>query len=397
MNRVIKNFLRFGPGLRCIGRFLVTPHTHKPKLFEIFFKLILSTTLTCLLSHCVSNQEIKRKDQKGVGASPNLPEKPDVGSEAPGLPELQTLQLTAWFAAPSKYATQNADIVSLIHKAKLLRVTKIYVSVWGQGCTSFPSKAMINNGALERCPGFDWLTPMKNAAKSEGVTLIPWLEWGLHVPKDSPLYTKGKLTIIESQTKAAIENWQGMNAPRLNPFFPNTSAFFSDLIIEAAEHFEAKEVQICDNHALKMSQLKALGKSPSDFTLSFLAMLAKPKEKGIVISLAALEHIAANSEYGINWPDWRSQGIVSDVISELYHFRTNPDGFAAKAAEEVASGANQLGVYVGGAGGWSDEQIYSFASVAKSLKVGLALFEIGNFVGKKSDQEILDFSKRINK
>jgi uncharacterized lipoprotein YddW (UPF0748 family) len=362
---------------------------------SMFLNLLLASTLTS----CVSSQVIKGKTPptKFPESSPLPTENSPPNSNPPQSPKRQTFKLTAWFTAADKYAKQNSDVATLMRKAKLLGVEKIYVSVWGQGCTSFRSQTMTLNGGIEVCPGFDWLTPLKNAAKSEGVTLIPWLEWGLHVPKDNPLYTKGKLSIIEAETKASIEVWQGMSAPRLNPFTASSTTFFSDLIIESAKFFDANEVQICDNHALKKSQLVALGKTALDFEVSFSKMIQKPNELGIKISLAALEHIAANSEYGINWPDWRSKGLVSEVISELYHFRSNPNGFASKALEEVGKGADQIGVYVGGAGGWTDEQIYSFASTTRSLNAGLALFEIGNFVANKNDSEIIDFYHRLNK
>lgn len=369
-----------------------------PTFLNLFPGMFLNLILALTLTSCVSNQVIKGKTPTKVPESTPLPTaNSPTTSNPPQTAKRQTLKLTAWFTAANKYAKQNSDVVTLIRKAKLLGVEKIYVSVWGQGCTSFRSQTMVRNGGLEVCPGFDWLTPLKNAAKIEGVTLIPWLEWGLHVPKDNLLYTKGKLSIIEAQTKASIEVWQGMTAPRLNPFTESATSFFSDLIVESANYFEAKEVQICDNHALKNSQLVALGKTALDFEVSFSNIIQKPNELGIKISLAALEHIAANSEYGIDWPNWRSKGLVSEVISELYHFRSNPNGFASKASEEVGKGADQIGVYVGGAGGWTDEQIYSFASTTRNLNAGLALFEIGNFVANKNDSEIIDFLNRLNK
>lgn len=293
-----------------------------------------------------------------------------------------TLRLSAWFSNPEDYTTGSRQVADLIRKAELLGVEKIYVSTWRKGCTAFPSKVMAKWGEAKVCQGFDWLTPMLVAAKKSKITLVPWLEWGLHIPSASKLRTIGKLPIIEDEV------WWDQKAPRLDPFSPEVISFYSELVLEAATFFGVKEVHLCDNHALKNSQLTLKKKTAENFTQTIADTTANARKLGVSISFSALDSIAAKRDYGSDWPEWRKSGLVSDVTSELYHLRFNPSAFPAKATEEVAAGADQLGIYVGAAGKWTEEQILTYIQEAKRLKVGISLFEIGYFVKNKSDENL---------
>ena len=292
------------------------------------------------------------------------------------------LRLYAWFSNPEKYTTNLLQVTDLIRKAELLGVEKIYVSTWRKGCTAFPSSVMAKRGEAKTCPGFDWLTPMLAAAKKAKITLVPWLEWGLHIPSTSKLRTVGKLPIVEE------EIWWDQKAPRLDPFSPEVISFYSDFILEASTYYDVKEVHLCDNHALKNSQLTLKRKTAENFTQTISDTTAKARGLGVSISFSALDSIAAKRDYGSDWSQWRKSGLVSSVTSELYPLRFNPSVFPAKAAEEVKAGADQLGVYVGAAGNWDDEQILGYIQEAKKLKVGITLFEIGYFVKDKSDENL---------
>jgi len=292
------------------------------------------------------------------------------------------LRLSAWFSNPEDYTASPRQVSELIRKAELLGVEKIYVSTWRKGCTAFPSKVMAKWGEAKVCPGFDWLTPMLVAAKKSKITLVPWLEWGLHIPSASKLRTMGKLPIIED------EIWWDQKAPRLDPFSPEVISFYSELVLEASSFFGVKEVHLCDNHALKKSQLALKKKTAENFTQAIAESTANARKLGVSLSFSTLDSIAAKRDYGTDWPEWRKSGLVSEVTSELYHLRFNPSVFPAKAAEEVKSGADQLGIYVGAAGNWTEEQILAFIQDAKRLKVGISLFEIGYFVKNKSDDNL---------
>jgi len=290
--------------------------------------------------------------------------------------------LSAWFSTPEKYATSGAQVTDLIRKAKLLGVETIYVSTWRKGCTYFPSNTMTKLGEAKVCPGYPWLAPMIDAAKKSGISLVPWFEWGLHIPGTSRLRTVGKLPIVEDEV------WWDQNAPRLDPFSPEVVSFYSHLILEASSFYGVKEVHLCDNHALKKSQLLLKKKTAEDFTQTIVAATAKARDLGIAISFSALDSVAAKRDYGSDWSEWRKSGLVSNVTSELYPLRFNPSAFPAKAAEEVKAGADQLGIYVGAAGNWTEEQILGYTQEAKKLKVGITLFEIGFFVKDKTDDQL---------
>jgi hypothetical protein len=300
--------------------------------------------------------------------------------------------LTAWFTAPAVFAKTEDDVRQLIEKSSLLGIKKIYVSVWYRGCTAFASKILLSKGGPEKCPGFDWLTPMKTEAKKVSIELVPWLEWGLHIPLTGPLSVMGLLPVVES------EIWQGVAAPRLNLFHSEVSLFFSELIIEAASSVGSKEVQICDNHALKKSQLDLLHKTESDFTNALTEMIREPKSLGLVVSLGALEHNAAFQNFGISWPQWRKDNIVSEVISELYHLRSYPSQIYRNVAkEELSQGASQIGIYTGALGGWNDKQFVEFFKINSELGLGTAIFEIGNFMKGRSIEDVNKLVLEIGK
>ena len=291
--------------------------------------------------------------------------------------------LTAWFTAPAVFAKTEDDVRKLIEKSSILGIKKLYVSVWYRGCTAFASKVLLSKGGPEKCPGFDWLTPMKAEAKKVNIELVPWLEWGLHIPQTGQLSVKGLLPVVESET------WQGVAAPRLNLFHSEVSLFFSNLIIESASSVGSNEVQICDNHALKKSQLNLLRKTESDFTNALAGMIREPKSLGLVVSLGALEHNAAFQNFGISWPKWRKDNTVSEVISELYHLRSYPSQIYRNVAkEELSQGASQIGIYTGALGGWDDKQFVEFFKINSELGLGTAIFEIGNFMKDRTIEDV---------
>ncbi len=339
----------------------------------------------CLLA-CSSMQTKNSKNDDEASSEKILG---GVFAKPPTLKERSVL--TAWFTAPAMYAKTEDDVRLLIEKSSVLGIKKIYVSVWYRGCTAFTSKVVSGKGGPAKCDGFDWLTPMKAAAQKFKIDIIPWLEWGLHIPQTSQLSVKGGLKIVES------EIWQGVAAPRLNLFDQEVSLFFSDLIMEAAYDFNAKEVQICDNHALKKSQLALLKKTEVDFTNAILEMIKVPKSKGLEISIGALEHNAALENFGINWPKWKKDSLVVEVISELYHLRSYPQLYRGVAKAEQSQGAKQIGIYTGTLGGWTDQQFIDFYKINSELGLGTAIFEIGSFLKNKTHDDIKKLVAELSK
>lgn len=349
---------------------------HRPR-FRLVKKLLLFLFVGCYLSSgCTKDlQRIhSRPPQEILQTPPLIPAQVQT--------DLYKFRLSAWFSNPEKYTTSSIQVADLIRKAELLGVEKIYVSTWRKGCTAFPSNVLAKWGEAKVCPGFDWLTPMLAAAKKSNITLVPWLEWGLHIPSTSKLRTIGKLPIVEDEV------WWDQKAPRLDPFSPEVISFYSDFILEASTFYGVKEVHLCDNHALKNSQLTLKKKTAENFTQTLTEATSKARNLGVSISFSALDSIAAKRDYGSDWSEWRKSGLVSNVTSELYPLRFNPSAFPAKAAEEVKAGADQLGIYVGAAGNWTEEQILGYIQEAKKLKVGITLFEIGYFVKDKSDESL---------
>lgn len=344
---------------------------------RLFMKLPMIFLLAFTGHACIKDSQ--RIQSRGPG---ELLKTPPLSPPLETVKDSYKLKLSAWFSTPEKYTTSQAQVAELIRKAKLLGVETIYVSSWRKGCTYFPSQTMSSKGEAKICPGFDWLSPMLVEAKKSGIALIPWFEWGLHIPGASKLRTVGKLPIVEAET------WWDQDAPRLDPFSTDVISFFSSLFLESSAFFGVKEVHLCDNHALKQSQLALKKKTGEDFTRTIVETTAKAREAGIAISFAALESQAAKRSYGSDWSSWRKSGLISSITSELYTLRFKPSDFPQKAAEEVGVGADQLGIYVGAAGNWSEEQILGFIQESKKLKVGVTLFEIGHFTKNKSDEEL---------
>lgn len=309
-----------------------------------------------------------------------LPKKPIAVTKPEPLKE--KLRVSGWFTASDRYFKTERDVIDFLEKVRRLSLDKVYVSVWSRGCTFYPSIVLPRLGGPPRCGGFDWLSPMIIEASKLGITLIPWLEWGLHLPAESPLIKSGKISVVED------EMWHGLSAPRINPFIETNREFISELIFEAAQYFSSGEVHLCDNQALKTSQLSKIGKTTVDFSEVMRQSVLKTKQQGIKISAAVLESKAALATHGSNWPSWKQNKIVDELTSELYHLRENPSQFEAFASAEAKAGADSIGIYAGAAGGWDDKQIINFTAIAAQKGLSVSIFELGFFLKSRTFEDI---------
>jgi len=359
-------------GLKFSARHLITDTNLRKKMFHFFLKApkIYIFGLFLLLPNCFQRMDYLPPQGQIIPGKVARPVKYD------------HMKVTGWFTSASQYFRNESEVLVFMEKANTLGLKKIYVSVWSRGCTPYPSQVIPSFGGLARCEGFDWLSPMNREAKKHGIKLIPWLEWGLHIPEDSKLIQFGKISTVEPET------WHGVKAPRIDPFHSRNQSFLSALIFETAKFFGSSEVHLCDNQALMMSQLNKLGKTAQDFTDAFGAMVQRSREEGINITASVLEKDAALYSHGSDWTTWKAAGLIHEITAELYHMRSNPSKFAVVARAQAEAGADFIGIYAGAAGGWDDKQIIEFAQSSFREGLGVSIFELGFFLKAKTLEDV---------
>lgn len=295
----------------------------------------------------------------------------------------------AWVSGVGGFLNSEPGIEQLLKAAAGLGIGKMYVDVWSNGCVPFDSQV------APRCKSFDFLPYLLSRAKLYKIRIVPWLEWGLHVPEKSPL--------AEKLSALAAEDFHGMRTRRLNPFRDDTKSFFKTLVSETRAKFpDSTEIHLCDNLSLNADHFidyrnlggSSVSEQARAFTV-FMDVITKPaRAEGVTFSLSTHLAEAAYSSFRVDWTEWKRARIVTEVIVELYHLRSRPEEFWATARHERDSGgAYGTAIYAGSKNDWSMATVARFFREARDLGMRPVLFDLGSFIRLK---EISDYQKALS-
>jgi uncharacterized lipoprotein YddW (UPF0748 family) len=299
--------------------------------------------------------------------------------------------LEAWLSDTGGRLRSESLLVQTLDHAAVLGIRKLYVTVWTKGCTLFPSAVMQEYGAQAQCEGvsFDFVGVLKKSAAQRNIEVVPWFEWGLHVPASSDLFYKGNLPAL------APEQFHAVTTRRLNPFDPKVETLFRRMLEEAQFLFSADEVHVCDNHAVSANSLQQMNRTSDDFGRFFEGMVSGVRSRGTRVSLSQHPLERAKRDFGVSWDKYLSQGFVQSVSVQVYHFReahrnanlanrwfNNLQGlnFEALSKGILRGGVDGLGLYAGPKRDWSIKELRDQIETSQRLGVTPILFELGTLL-----------------
>lgn len=231
-----------------------------------------------------------------------------------------------------------------------LNFNTVYPAVWNWGYTLYPSKvvAKVIGKSVDPTPGLqkrDMLKEIVRDGHKQGLTVIPWFEFGFMAPADS-LLAKNRpywLTNRSDGTKIVKEGTH--NRVWLNPFRLDVQQFIQDLIVEIVKNYDIDGIQFDDHFGLPSelgydAYTTALYKKehkgklpPADFKnpewvswrankitdfMKRVFVAIKANKKDCIVSVAPNPQRFSYEYFLADWQKWERMGIVEDLLLQIY-------------------------------------------------------------------------------
>lgn len=231
-----------------------------------------------------------------------------------------------------------------------LNFNTVYPAVWNWGYTLYPSRvaAQVIGKSLDPTPGLqgrDMLQEIVTEGHKQGLTVIPWFEFGFMAPADS-LLAKNRPQWLTSRSNGSKIIKEGTHdRVWLNPFRPEVQQFIQDLIVEIVKNYDIDGIQFDDHFGLpselgydaytvalykKEHRGKAPSKNPKDpewvrwranKITNFMKQVftaIKANKKDCIVSVAPNPQRFSYEYFLADWQKWERMGIVEDLVLQIY-------------------------------------------------------------------------------
>ena len=253
--------------------------------------------------------------------------------------------------------TNDTDVV--IDRPKLhgaidqlaeLNFNTLYPVVWNGGYALFDSgtakragiQHFVRRGIQEN---FDILEEMTTAAHEQGISVIPWFEFGFMAPATSELATIHSSWLTQKRDGSRVDmSREGGDMVWLNPFRPEVQQFMTHLVLELISRYDVDGIQFDDHFILPVefgydSYTRALYKQETDRDVpndphnphwvqwradklsAFVKTLnadVKARRRDVIFSVAPNPYDFAYKGQLQDWLTWVRQGWVDELIVQIY-------------------------------------------------------------------------------
>lgn len=265
-------------------------------------------------------------------------------------------QRSVWLTYTDSQALTDANhIQSTIAQLAELGFNTIYPVVWQRGHTLYPSSVaakVTGSSTLPNSPfqNRNMMAELVCAAKPYGLRVIPWLEYGLMAPPQSPLAQQHPDWLTQKNDRSMLHN--GM--VWLNPVHPDVCQFMVELIYELVNQYDIDGIQLDDHFALPVSlgyddftaiqYCQQTGREPPKNSADRHWMLwradrltdlmrqvsqaVKSDQPDCRVSLSPNPYSFSLSQYLVDWQRWIQEGLIDELVVQLYR-----DQLAALKAE----------------------------------------------------------------
>ncbi|MBD2596292.1 glycoside hydrolase family 10 protein [Nostoc spongiaeforme FACHB-130] len=237
-----------------------------------------------------------------------------------------------------------------LQKLDELNFNTVYPAVWNWGYTLYPSKvaAKVIGRSLDPTPGLqgrDMLKEIVSEGHKQGLTVIPWFEFGFMAPADS-LLAKNRPQWLTSRSNGTKIVKEGIHdRVWLNPFHPDVQKFIQDLIVEIVRNYDIDGIQFDDHFGLPselgydaytvaLYKKEHGGKAPSknskdpewvrwrankitDFMKRVFTAI-KTTKKNCLVSVAPNPQRFSYEYFLADWQKWERLGLVEELVLQIY-------------------------------------------------------------------------------
>ncbi len=227
---------------------------------------------------------------------------------------------------------------------------RIYVCVWNQGYTHYPSQLMKDTFGVAINPKYEGRDPLKELieeAHAKKIKVIAWYEYGF-----ASDYSGSTTHILDKKPTWAGRSQDGKVLTKsgfrwLNAFDPAVQKFMIDLILEAVKNYDIDGIQGDDrlpalpveggyDDMTKALFKKETGQDAPSNTLDsqwlnwrtgklngFMEQLytqVKAAKKSCIVSMAPSIFPWGRDNYLQDWPTWVKNGWVEEIIPQVYRY-----------------------------------------------------------------------------
>lgn len=181
-----------------------------------------------------------------------------------------------------------------------LNFNTIYPVVWNGGYTLHPSDVARNLNIPHVYRGSqdqDILANLIEQAHQEGLSVVPWFEYGLMIPPESELARAHPDWLTQKRNGDLTSQESGHAMAWLNPLRPEVQQFWVNLVSEVVSKYNVDGIQFDDHMSL-----------PSAFGYDSYTLAAYQQEHG---------HDAPPNPRDEAWVRWRAQNLTS-LVAQLH-------------------------------------------------------------------------------
>ncbi len=257
-------------------------------------------------------------------------------------------QQAVWLTnVDSQVLASRANLDRGLRQLAALGFKTIYPVVWQRGYTLYPSPVaaqLTGSLVLPDSPfvGRDLLAEIIELAQPLKIRVIPWLEYGLMVPPQSPLARVHPelLTIDRRGNLQRIQGANGQLDPQvwLNPCHDRVREFLVETIGDLVARYPVAGVQLDDHFAFpvelgydKLTQHLFAQQSRANWdewrteqlTGLLTAIVSKVKaiRRDCLVSISPNPLGFAKSRYLVDWQHWCELGLVDELVLQVYRDR----------------------------------------------------------------------------
>ncbi|HEY9667349.1 MAG TPA: glycoside hydrolase family 10 protein, partial [Coleofasciculaceae cyanobacterium] len=229
-----------------------------------------------------------------------------------------------------------------------LNFNTIYPVVWNSGYVMYESavaqQAGIQPFVYKGSQGQDIIAEIVAQGHRQGLLVIPWFEFGFMTPSTSELALNHPEWI--TQKRDGNQTWTGAagEVVWLNPFHPEVQQFITDLVVEIVTKYDVDGIQFDDHtslpnvfgydrYTIALYQQETGNNPPAnpqdpawvrwraDKITAFVAHLnkvVKERKPNAIFSVSPNPYVTAYNGYLQDWLTWVRQGIVDELIVQVY-------------------------------------------------------------------------------
>lgn len=272
----------------------------------------------------------------------------------------------------------HQSISKAVQRLARLNFNTVYPTVWSRGYTLFPS--IVAESAMGRAVnpspqlvGRDFLAELVEESHQQGLSVIPWFEFGLKAPANSELVRRHPDWLTYRRMSRQITKGNEKNQVWLNPFHPMVQRFIVGLITEIVTKYDVDGIQIDDHFSLpidlgydtltaRLYQRENRGarppRNPRDRNwmrwrankitqlMTQIHQAVKTRKPECLVTLAPNSQDYAYRTSLQDWRTWEQRGLVEEIVLQVY--RNDLKTFTKELDRpEIKAALNRVPVSVG--------------------------------------------------